>query len=207
MGAGGRGLKSLVGILEGTTWGNKRKAFKADILMAALLDIEGLRKKMELALVCVLFCFVLFLMGTQGIPSLEFSEIGLFLISYLDWHFLAQCIPLWQRGQISGGFLIVSIFSVCFLEQCYFKGVLCPHAKHLLYLFLKTATIVSVNVCIFWVSDPKCDKPLNNNLDLMNWIDSSLTLLVCIFISKQIFKLYFDLFSDNIMGNSNFQSS
>ena len=74
---------------------------------------------------------------------------------------------------------------MCFLEQCYFKGVLCPHAKHLLYLFLKAATIVSVNICIFLVSDPKCDKPLNNNLDLMNWIDNSLTFLVCIFISKQ----------------------
>ena len=47
---GGRGPKSPVGILEGIALGKRRKSFRADIFMAALLDVEGLREKMEFAL-------------------------------------------------------------------------------------------------------------------------------------------------------------
>ena len=70
-------------------------------------------------------------------------------ISYLDQHSPAQCIPLWQRGQIPGGFLTVLIFSGCLLGQSFFKRVLSPHIKHPSFPFLKAAAIVSANICIF----------------------------------------------------------
>ena len=44
---GVRGPKNPVGILEGIAWGKRRKSFRADISMAALPDVEGLREKME----------------------------------------------------------------------------------------------------------------------------------------------------------------
>ena len=46
---GGRGSKSPVGTLEGLFEGKGKKSFKVGLLMAALLDVEGLREKIEFA--------------------------------------------------------------------------------------------------------------------------------------------------------------
>ena len=68
--------------------------------MAALPDIEGLRGKIEVA---PGFCC----RGPGwGVPCLEFPGIDFSSISNLDLQSLAQCIPLRQRGQILGGFLL-----------------------------------------------------------------------------------------------------
>ena len=89
------------------------------------------------------------LKGTWGVPCLEFPGIGFLSISNLDLQSLAQCIPLWQWGQIFGGFLLA------FLGQSLFKWFLFPHVKHPSFPFLKAAAIVSASICIFWVSNPR----------------------------------------------------
>lgn len=71
-----RGPNYPVDIFEGIVWREKRKSFRVDISMAVLLAVEGLREKMG---VCPWFL----LMGTLGVPSLEFPSI-----SHLDRHIL-----------------------------------------------------------------------------------------------------------------------
>ena len=92
--------------------------------MAALPDVEGLREKIEFA---PGFCC----RGPGGVPCLEFPGIGFPLISNLDLQPLAQCIPLWQRGRILGGFLLA------FLGQSPFKSFLSLHVEHPSFPFLK----------------------------------------------------------------------
>ena len=88
-------------------------------------------------------------------PRLEFLRIGFPLMSNLDLQSLAHCIPLWQQGQIFGGFLFLYIFSflffffLAFLGPSLFKWFLFPHVKHSLFPFLKAAAIVSAAICIF----------------------------------------------------------
>ena len=61
-----------------------------------MLDVEGLREKIEFD---PGFCC----RGPGRVPCLEFPGIGFPSISNLNLQSLAQCIPLWQQGQIFGG--------------------------------------------------------------------------------------------------------
>ena len=109
--------------------------------MATLPDVEGLREKIEVApgfccrgpTVCV----------GVGVPCLEFPGIGFPSISNLDLQSLAQCIPLWQRGQILQSFLLA------FLGQSPFIWFLSLYAEHPSFPFLKVVAIVSASICIF----------------------------------------------------------
>ena len=94
-----------------------------------------------------------FVEGDLGGPCLEYSGIGFLSVSNLDLQSLAHCIPLWQQGQIFGGFLFLYIFSfiylfifLAFLGPSLFKWFLFLHP---LFPFLKAAAVVSATICIF----------------------------------------------------------